>query len=189
MIQLRDILTHYETWHDKSATLHKRRRLTNDDYHHMFIEVLRKEFFMPYDERIVAPMREELTLAGLAELRTVEDVDRLMKDQKGTLLVVVNSVCGCAAGMARPGVVSALKHSVVPDLRVTVFAGQDVEATARMREYIGADIPPSSPSMALFRNGELIWMLPRHQIEGRTADMVSKSLKDAFDRFCIAQPA
>lgn len=142
---------------------------------------------MPYDERVVAPMREELTKAGFLELRTVADVDRAMTGQKGTLLVVVNSVCGCAAGMARPGVVEALNHAIVPDQRATVFAGQDVDATARMRAYIGSDIPPSSPSMALFRDGELVWMLPRHQIEGRTADMVAKNLRDAFDRFCIKQ--
>jgi len=140
---------------------------------------------MPYDERLVLPMREELNRAGFTELRTAEAVDKTMNNQTGTLLVMVNSVCGCAAGMARPGVVSALGHATVPDRCVTVFAGQDLDATAKMREFIGSDIPPSSPSMALFRDGELVWMLPRHQIEGRTADSVAKSLRDAFDRFCV----
>ncbi len=142
---------------------------------------------MPYDERMVSPMREELTLAGFVELRDAQAVDQALANKTGTLLVVVNSVCGCAAGMARPGVVSALAHSIVPDKCVTVFAGQDLEATARMREHIGSEIPPSSPSMALFRDGELVWMLPRHQIEGRTSAMVAKSLMDAFDRFCVKQ--
>lgn len=136
-----------------------------------------------YDERIVEPMRQELTKIGFEEMRTVEQVDETIPNSKGTNLVVVNSVCGCAAGMARPGVAIALTHSVKPDHLTTVFAGQDQEATARAREYIKGEMP-SSPSMALFKDGELVWFLPRYQIEGQTAEQVAGVLIEAFDQFC-----
>jgi len=143
---------------------------------------------MPYDERIVTPMREELVRVGFMELRTAAEVDQFMKTAKGLNLVVINSVCGCAAGMARPGVSLAVKHKNRPDHLTTVFAGQDLDAVSRVREYIG-NIPPSSPSMALFRDGELVWILPRHQIEGRSAELVAKSLIEAFDKFCVKEIA
>ncbi len=140
---------------------------------------------MLYDERLVSPMREELVLAGFVELRTAKDVDVFMSNSKGTTLVVINSVCGCAAGMARPGVLMALKGSSKPDRLVTVFAGQDVEATSAMRAHIGSDVPPSSPSMALFRDGALVWMMPRHQIEGQSAEQVCEGVREALSKFCV----
>src|SRR5438128_6241922 len=121
-----------------------------------------------YDERIVGPMREELTRLGFQETRTPDEVDRVLGEKKGTVLVVVNSVCGCAAGMARPAVAEALRHDVRPDRMITVFAGNDREATARVREYL-AGYRPSSPAIALFRDGEVVKMLERWQIEGRDA--------------------
>jgi putative YphP/YqiW family bacilliredoxin len=136
-----------------------------------------------YDERLIAPMRQELTNIGFEEIKTAQQVDEIIPNRKGTNLVVVNSVCGCAAGMARPGVAMALTHSVKPDHLTTVFAGQDQEATAKAREYIKGEMP-SSPSMALFKDGELVWFLPRYQIEGRTADQVAEVLIEAFDQFC-----
>ena len=139
-----------------------------------------------YDERLVEPMRDDLVKIGFEEMRTAEQVDETIPNRKGTNLVVVNSVCGCAAGMARPGVALALTHSVKPDHLTTVFAGQDQEATARAREYIKGEMP-SSPSMALFKDGELIWFLPRYQIEGRTAEEVARVLIEAFDQFCAKQ--
>ena len=135
---------------------------------------------MMYDERLIAPMREELTKIGFAEMKTAEQVDEIIPNRKGTHLVVINSVCGCAAGMARPGVALALTHSVKPDHLTTVFAGQDQEATARVREYIKGEMP-SSPSMALFKDGELVWFLPRYKIEGRTAEQVGAELIQAFE--------
>ncbi|NUM79207.1 BrxA/BrxB family bacilliredoxin [bacterium] len=138
---------------------------------------------MPYDERLVAPMREELTRIGFKEMRTAQEVDNVLGKEKGTILVVVNSVCGCAAGMARPGIALALHNKNLPDHLTTVFAGQDIEATAKARSYFG-DIPPSSPSMALFQGGNIVWFLPRHQIEGRTADQVANNLVQAFEKFC-----
>jgi len=128
-------------------------------------------------------MREELVAAGFEELHTAEAVDRALAEPSGTALLVVNSVCGCAAGMARPGVRLALQEGPVPDRLVTVFAGQDVEATAKARAYF-PDIPPSSPSMALFKDGELVWFLPRHRIEGRHALDVATDLRQAFAEFC-----
>lgn len=136
-----------------------------------------------YDERLVEPMREELVKIGFEEMRTAEQVDETIPARKGTNLVVVNSVCGCAAGMARPGVALALTHSMKPDHLTTVFAGQDQEATAKAREYIKGEMP-SSPSIALFKDGELVWFLPRYQIEGRTAEDVAGVLIAAFDQFC-----
>jgi putative YphP/YqiW family bacilliredoxin len=139
-----------------------------------------------YDERLVEPMRDDLVKIGFEEMRTAEQVDKTIPNRKGTNLVVVNSVCGCAAGMARPGVALALTHSVKPDHLTTVFAGQDQEATARAREYIKGEMP-SSPSMALFMDGELVWFLPRYQIEGRTAEEVARVLIEAFDQYCEKQ--
>ncbi|MBX7151648.1 BrxA/BrxB family bacilliredoxin [bacterium] len=138
---------------------------------------------MPYDERLVAPMREELTRIGFKEMRNSQEVDAILGNEKGTVLVVVNSVCGCAAGMARPGIALALHNKNLPDHLTTVFAGQDIEATTKARSYL-ADIPPSSPSIALFQDGKVVWFLPRHQIEGRTADQVANSLVQAFEKFC-----
>lgn len=136
---------------------------------------------MKYDPRIARPMREELTSIGFKELLTPEDVDRFMAEKTGTALLVVNSICGCAAGMARPGVRLALQRGPKPDWLATVFAGQDVEAVARARSYF-AHLPPSSPSLALFRDGELIHFVPRHQIEGRTAVQVADDLVRALEK-------
>lgn len=138
---------------------------------------------MPYSPLLVKPMREELTGLGIEELLSAADVDRFMADKTGTAMLVVNSVCGCAAGMARPAVRLALEHEAVPDRVATVFAGQDLEATARARGYF-ADIPPSSPSVAFFKDGELVYFLPRHRIEGRSADQVAADLKQAFAEHC-----
>jgi putative YphP/YqiW family bacilliredoxin len=138
---------------------------------------------MMYDERFVTPMRQELTRLGVEELRTSADVDARLKDASGTTLVVVNSVCGCAARNARPAVATALRHSVKPDHLATVFAGQDVEATAKARSYF-TGYPPSSPSIGLLKDGEIVFMLERWQIEGRSADAIAADLTDAFDRFC-----
>ena len=140
---------------------------------------------MPYPPLMVKPMREELVAAGFQELYTPADVDRFFGEKAGTALLVVNSVCGCAAGMARPGVRLALQEGARPDRLGTVFAGQDLEATAKARAII-ADIPPSSPSMALFKDGELVWFLPRHRIEGRDALAVAGDLRAAFAEHCPA---
>jgi putative YphP/YqiW family bacilliredoxin len=137
---------------------------------------------MPYDPMLVQPMREELTRLGISELRTAEEVDAAMK-QPGTTMVVVNSVCGCAAGGARPGVAKALENSVKPDNLYTVFAGQDLEATERVRSYF-TGMPPSSPSVAIMRDGELVAFMPRHHIEGRTPEMIAASLVSAFNEIC-----
>jgi putative YphP/YqiW family bacilliredoxin len=124
---------------------------------------------MPYPEIMIRPMREELTRLGAEELKTAEDVDRTLGEAKGTLMVVVNSICGCAAGKARPGVARALEHSVRPDRIATVFAGADIEATEKARSYF-TGYGPSSPSIALLKDGELVYMMERHQIEGRMPD-------------------
>jgi putative YphP/YqiW family bacilliredoxin len=138
---------------------------------------------VPYNPLLVKPMREELLAAGVAELQTPEEVDRFMAQKEGTALLVFNSVCGCAAGMARPGIRRALDIGKRPDRVVSVFAGQDVEATAKARSYL-PDIPPSSPSMAFFKDGELVWFLPRHRIEGRSAEDVSRDLAAVFEEHC-----
>ncbi|MEE9132338.1 MAG: BrxA/BrxB family bacilliredoxin [Gemmatimonadota bacterium] len=138
---------------------------------------------MPYDPRLVQPMRDELTAIGFQELLTPEAVDSFMSEKEGTALIVVNSVCGCAAGMARPGVQLALQQAPKPDRLATVFAGQDVDAVARVRSYF-ADLPPSSPSVALFQDGELVHFVPRHQIEGRTAVDVANDLLKALEEHC-----
>jgi len=133
-------------------------------------------------------MREELTAIGFEELMTAEQVDAWVNRGAGTALLVVNSVCGCAAGMARPGLRIALEHSVRPDRLGTVFAGQDLEATARARACF-ADVPPSSPSMALLKDGQLVYFLPRHRIEGRAAEEVAADLRACFDQHCAADAA
>jgi putative YphP/YqiW family bacilliredoxin len=134
----------------------------------------------------VAPMREEMTRMGARELTSAAEVDATLGDQKGTMLVFVNSVCGCAAGNARPALHFALQHGVRPQQVVTVFAGQDVEATARARQYF-AEYQPSSPSIALLRDGEVVHFVHRHQIEGRAPQDVAADLKAAFDRhFAVA---
>lgn len=143
---------------------------------------------MPYSPLLVKPMREELTAAGVQELLTADAVEEFMNQEDGTALLVVNSVCGCAAGMARPGIRMALEHETRPDRVASVFAGQDLEATAKARSYFD-DIPPSSPSMAFFKNGELVWFMPRHRIEGRTAEDVAADLQQAFDEHCAATAA
>jgi putative YphP/YqiW family bacilliredoxin len=139
---------------------------------------------MMYDERLVAPMRLELTRLGVEELRTPEEVDQKLP-QEGTTLVVVNSVCGCAARNARPAVARALQHSVKPDRLTTVFAGQDADATRHARGYF-TGYPPSSPQIALLKDGEAVFMLERYQIEGRSADDIAADLVAAFDRYCGA---
>ena|SRR5579871_3013433 len=138
---------------------------------------------MPYPEFFVAPMREELTSLGVQELRTPADVDTAVTSAPGTLMIVVNSVCGCAAGKARPGLALALRNGVRPDRVASVFAGFDTEATARARSYF-AGYAPSSPSMALFRDGKLAYMLERSQIENRDALAIAAELKHAFEQFC-----
>jgi len=136
-----------------------------------------------YPEEMVQPMREELTNIGFRELKTSEEVDSVLARAQGTSLVVVNSVCGCAAGKARPAVAQALQHSARPDALFTVFAGQDSEATARARSYF-TGYGPSSPSIALLRDGKLVYMLERHDIEGRDSFAIADDLTSAFDRFC-----
>src|SRR5512134_3826947 len=135
-----------------------------------------------YPDFLIAPMREELTQHGVKELRTSDEVDAAVK-QPGTLMIVVNSVCGCAAGKARPGVAMALKHAVKPDVIATVFAGADIEATDRARSYF-TGFPPSSPSVALLRDGKLVYMLERRHIENQNAEAIAFVLRDAFDRLC-----
>lgn len=140
---------------------------------------------MMYDERMLAPMRQELTRLGVEELRTPEQVDAALADAKGTTLVVVNSVCGCAARNARPAVARALQHATRPDHLTTVFAGQDIEATQRARGYF-TGYRPSSPSIALVKDGKLVYMLERQQIEGRSAEDIAVDLTRAFDAHCAA---
>jgi putative YphP/YqiW family bacilliredoxin len=143
---------------------------------------------MPYSEILIKPMREDLTQLGIEETRTPAQVDDAVKNTPGTLMVVVNSVCGCAAGKARPGVALALQNSVKPDRSITVFAGADIEATERARGYFKG-YPPSSPSIALFKNGEIVWLLQRYEIEGRNAEQIAGVLKDAFDKHCTSAQA
>jgi putative YphP/YqiW family bacilliredoxin len=138
---------------------------------------------MLYDERFVTPMRQELTRLGVEEMRTPAEVDAKLKGAPGTTLVVVNSVCGCAARNARPAVASALKHAVKPDHLTTVFAGQDTDAAARARSYF-TGYPPSSPQIGLLKDGQLVFMLERHQIEGRSAADIARDLVGAFDQYC-----
>ena len=137
-----------------------------------------------YDERFVTPMRQELTRLGVEELRTPDEVDARLKDAKGTTLVVVNSICGCAARMARPAVAMALQHERKPDHLTTVFAGQDGDATERARGYF-TGYPPSSPQIALMKDGRIVFMLERWQIEGRPADAIAEDLVEAFEEHCV----
>ena len=139
---------------------------------------------MPYPENLIKAMREDLTRYGVQETRTPEELDEVSRTTNGTVMVVVNSVCGCAAGLARPGIGMALKHSIVPDKVVTVFAGADIAATERARSYFKGYFP-SSPAVGLLQNGQTLFMLERHQIEGRDPDSIAKDLMDAFDRFCV----
>ncbi|MEL6560619.1 MAG: BrxA/BrxB family bacilliredoxin [Bacteroidota bacterium] len=137
-----------------------------------------------YPEELVAPMRTDLTSAGFQELKTADEVDSHFKDHKGTSLVVINSVCGCAAGAARPGVKMAVSDSdKKPDTLATVFAGVDFDATAKAREYT-LPYPPSSPSIALFKDGELVHFVERHHIEGRPADMIAQHMTQVFEEYC-----
>ncbi len=138
---------------------------------------------MPYPEYLIAPMREDLTRAGLEELRTAEAVDAAVRDTKGTLMIVVNSVCGCAAGKARPGIAMSLNNAIKPDRMATVFAGGDVDATERARAYFAPN-PPSSPSVGILRDGKVVFMLHRHEIESRGADQIAAALKAAYNAHC-----
>jgi len=140
---------------------------------------------MMYDERFITPMRQELTRVGFEELKTAADVDDKLGTATGTTLVVVNSMCGCAARNARPAVSNALQHAVKPDHLYTVFAGQDPDATKRARDYI-TGYQPSSPSMAMFKDGKLVFALERYQIEGRSATEIAADLTSAFDTYCPA---
>ena len=138
---------------------------------------------MPYPEMMVAPMRAELTHQVFTELKTSEEVENAMNCNNEVTLVVVNSVCGCAAGSARPGVIASLDNGKKPSKLFTVFAGQDLDATTKAREFM-IPFPPSSPAVALFKNGEVVHMVERHMIEGRTAEMVADNLKAAYDEYC-----
>jgi putative YphP/YqiW family bacilliredoxin len=132
---------------------------------------------------LIAPMRAEMTAMGAKELKTAADVDAAVKNTTGTLMIVVNSVCGCAAGKARPGIAMAMRHAVKPDVLATVFAGGDVEATERARSYF-TGYPPSSPSVGILRDGQLVYILERRDIESRSAEMIASELTRAFDRIC-----
>lgn len=136
-----------------------------------------------YPEEVCKPMREELTSVGFKELKTTQDVDRALQKKEGTLLVLVNSVCGCAAGSCRPGVLLSLDNSKKPDVLTTVFAGQDKEATAKARAYM-QPYPPSSPSIALFKDGKLVHFIERHEIEGNLKHVISENLINAYNQHC-----
>jgi len=138
---------------------------------------------MPYSELMIAPMRQDLVRLGFKEMRTVEDVEGLLESD-GTVLVAINSVCGCSAGGMRPALGLALQNVNKPQLLATVFAGQDLEATEKAREYF-VGYPPSSPSAAIMKNGELLYMMERHQIEGHTPQEIADALKAAFDEYCV----
>lgn len=138
---------------------------------------------MPYSEMLIKPMREDLTRLGVEETRTPEAVDAAVQNTAGTVMVIVNSVCGCAAGKARPGIAQALQNDVRPTKSITVFAGADIDATERARGYFKG-YPPSSPSIGLMKDGKLIYMMERYQIEGRSAEQIARELTTAFDKFC-----
>ena len=140
---------------------------------------------MRYPEEFIAPMREDLRRIGVEELRTAEAVDDAVKNMSGTLMIVVNSICGCAAGKARPVVALALRHAVRPDRVATVFAGADIEATEKARSYF-TGYAPSSPSIGLLKNGKLVYMMERYQIEGKGPEQIADELKRAFDECCSA---
>lgn len=139
---------------------------------------------MPFDPVMIQPFRDELLDLGIKELYTPQEVDDTISNNKGTLLMVINSVCGCAAGKARPAIRKALQHVNVPNNKVSVFAGQEVDATSRLRERWLQGIPPSSPSIALYKDNELVHFIPRFKIEGRIADEIAADLIAAFDEFC-----
>ncbi len=138
---------------------------------------------MPYPEMLVSPMRAELSNNGFEELKSSEDVENAFEQTDGTMLLVVNSVCGCAAGSCRPGVIHSLDGDKKPEKLVTVFAGQDLEAVAAARQNL-VPYPPSSPAIALFKDGKLVHMIERHNIEGRTAQMIADNLKHAYEQYC-----
>lgn len=138
---------------------------------------------MPYPEEVIQPMREELTRLGVQELRTPEAVDETLKNSTGTIMVVVNSICGCAAGKARPGIAMALQNEIRPDKVATVFAGGDIEATERARSYF-TGFGPSSPSIGLLKDGQLVYMMERYQIEGRGPEQIAAELRQAFEQHC-----
>ena len=139
---------------------------------------------MRYHEQLIAPMRADLTQYGVKETRTPEEVNRTLAPGSGAVLMVINSVCGCAAGKARPAIGMALEHPTRPDVVATVFAGADLEAVARVRELLPG-VPPSSPSIALFRDGKPVFMVHRQQIESRQAPEIAKLLTEAFDQYCV----
>ena len=142
-----------------------------------------------YPEEMVAPMRRELTNEGFVEIKSADEAENAIKNNKGTMLMVVNSVCGCAAGSARPGIVMSLENSTKkPDHLYTVFAGMEKEATDKVREYL-LPYPPSSPAIALFKNGQLVHFIERHQIEGRPAQMIAHNLVGAFEQYCKKETA
>jgi len=143
---------------------------------------------MSYSELMIRPMREELTRIGFEELRTPEQVDNLLQNSQGTVMVVVNSICGCAAGKARPGIAQALQNDVKPDRVATVFAGADIEATEKARSYF-TGYQPSSPSIALLKDGNLVWMMERREIEGKGASEVAGELTRAFEQHCAKTEA
>ena len=143
---------------------------------------------MGYPPHLVAPMAAELEDGGFTSLKSVEEVDNVLREGEGTTLLMVNSVCGCAAGAARPGVIHSLTHSVKPDKTVTVFAGVDMDATQRARQYL-LPYPPSSPAVALFKDGQLVHMIERHHIEGRSAAMIAANLMAAYEEFCKTVPS
>ena len=144
---------------------------------------------MPYPEELIAPMRQDLVKLGFKELRTADEVDQILGTERGTTAVVINSVCGCSAGGMRPAVAASLGNATKPDVLVTVFAGQDLEATEKAREYF-TGYPPSSPAVALMKDGELVFMLERHEIEGRHPLEIADTLKAAYDEHCsVSQEA
>src|SRR6266550_9220153 len=138
---------------------------------------------MPYPEEVIRPMREELTRLGVQELRTPEAVDETLRNSTGTVMVVINSICGCAAGKARPGIAMALQNAIRPDKVATVFAGGDIEATERARSYF-TGFGPSSPSIGLLKDGQLVYMMERYQIEGKGPAQIADELKGAFEKCC-----
>jgi putative YphP/YqiW family bacilliredoxin len=143
---------------------------------------------MMYDERFITPMRQELTQLGIEELRSAAEVDAKLQDSQETTLLVVNSMCGCAARNARPAVAAALQHVTRPSRLFTVFSGQDADATRQARSYI-TGYPPSSPSIAMFKGGKLVHMIERHQIEGRSAEAIAAEMTAAFDKYCAKETA
>ena len=138
---------------------------------------------MPYPEIMIKPMREDLTRIGVEETRTPEQVEQAVRETDGALMVIVNSVCGCAAGKARPGIALALQHETRPQRAITVFAGADIEATEKARSYF-TGYRPSSPSVGILKNGELVYLMERHQIENKLPEQIAQELTAAFDRFC-----